>query len=62
MKIKEKLSSEFEGLLRELIHSIRELNDFGDIENLFSIPVWGDAWNVKENAERILKEHGLKIK
>ena len=62
MKLHEKLSDEFADLLYELIHSIDELNEYGDIENLFASSRWAKAWDVKERAEEILKENGLKIK
>lgn len=35
-KLKEKLSNEFANLLRQLINSVDELDEYGDIENLFS--------------------------
>ncbi len=61
-EIKESISKNFEGLLRELIHSIKGLNEYEDVENMFSPSIWGNTWEIKEEAERILKENGLKIK
>lgn len=60
-KLKEKLSNEFADLLRQLINSIDELDEYGDIENLFSSSLWLKAFYVRDRAEEILKEHGLKI-
>ena len=59
--LKEKLSNEFADLLRQLINSVDELDEYGDIENLFSSSLWLKAFNVRDRAEEILKENGLKI-
>ena len=59
--LKEKLSNEFADLLRQLINSVDELDEYGDIENLFSSSLWLKAFYVRDRAEEILKEHGLKI-
>ena len=59
--LKEKLSNEFADLLRQLINSVDELDEYGDIENLFSSSLWLKAFDVRDRAEEILKEHGLKI-
>ena len=60
-KLKEKLSNEFANLLRQLINSVDELDEYGDIENLFSSSLWLKAFYVRDRAEEILKENGLKI-
>lgn len=59
--LKEKLSNEFANLLRQLINSVDELDEYGDIENLFSSSLWLKAFYVRDRAEEILKENGLKI-
>ena len=59
--LKEKLSIEFANLLRQLINSVDELDEYGDIENLFSSSLWLKAFNVRDRAEEILKENRLKI-
>ena len=59
--LKEKLSNEFADLLRQLINSVDELDEYGDIENLFSSSLWLKAFDVRDRAEEILKENGLKI-
>ena len=59
--LKEKLSNEFANLLRQLINSVDELDEYGDIENLFSSSLWLKAFDVRDRAEEILKENGLKI-
>ena len=59
--LKEKLSNEFADLLRQLINSVDELDEYGDIENLFSSSLWLKAFYVRDRAEEILKENGLKI-
>ena len=60
-KLKEKLSNEFANLLRQLINSVDELDEYGDIENLFSSSLWLKAFYVRDRAEEILKENGLQI-
>jgi len=59
--MKEKLSKEFADLLRQLINSIDELDEYGDIINLFSNSLWVKAFDVRDRAEEILKENRLKI-
>lgn len=60
--LKEKLSPEFADLLRDMIYSIEALDEYGDIENLFSSSLWKKVWDAKERAEEILNENGLKEK
>lgn len=59
--MKENLSKEFADLLRRLINSVDELDEYGDIENLFSTSLWLKAFDVRDRAEEILKENRLKI-